>query len=31
MGFDSDSPLALDEVGKVGVAIDTIDDMRGLS
>jgi methylmalonyl-CoA mutase N-terminal domain/subunit len=30
MGFDSDSPLALDEVGKVGVAIDTIDDMRRL-
>ena len=30
MGFDSDSQLALDEVGKVGVAIDTIDDMRRL-
>ena len=30
MGFDSDSPVALDEVGKVGVAIDTIDDMRRL-
>jgi methylmalonyl-CoA mutase N-terminal domain/subunit len=30
MGFDSDSPLALDEVGKVGVAIDTIEDMRRL-
>ena len=30
MGLDSDSPLALDEVGKVGVAIDTIEDMRRL-
>jgi len=28
MGLDSDDPLALGEVGKVGVAIDTIDDMR---
>jgi methylmalonyl-CoA mutase N-terminal domain/subunit len=30
MGMDSDHPLAVDEVGKVGVAIDTIDDMREL-
>ncbi len=28
MGYDSDAPLAAGEVGKVGVAIDTIDDMR---
>lgn len=28
MGMDSDAPLALGEVGKVGVAIDSIDDMR---
>lgn len=28
MGMDSDAPLAADEVGKVGVAIDSIDDMR---
>jgi len=28
MGLDSDDPLALGEVGRVGVAIDTIDDMR---
>ncbi len=28
MGFDSDAPLANGEVGKVGVAIDSIDDMR---
>jgi methylmalonyl-CoA mutase N-terminal domain/subunit len=28
MGFDSDHPRALGEVGKVGVAIDSIDDMR---
>lgn len=28
MGFDSDAPLAHGEVGKVGVAIDSIDDMR---
>ncbi len=28
MGYDSDHPLAHGEVGKVGVAIDTIDDMR---
>ena len=30
MGLDSDNPLAAGEVGKVGVAIDTIDDMRVL-
>lgn len=30
MGYDSDAPLAHGEVGKVGVAIDTIDDMRTL-
>ena len=30
MGLDSDDPLALGEVGKVGVAIDTLDDMRRL-
>ena len=28
MGYDSDHPLASGEVGKVGVAIDSIDDMR---
>ncbi len=28
MGYDSDHPMAHGEVGKVGVAIDTIDDMR---
>src|SRR4051795_12459051 len=28
MGFDSDDPVASGEVGKVGVAIDSIDDMR---
>ena len=28
MGYDSDHPLAAGEVGKVGVAIDSIDDMR---
>jgi methylmalonyl-CoA mutase N-terminal domain/subunit len=28
MGIDSDDPRALGEVGRVGVAIDTIDDMR---
>ncbi len=28
MGYDSDDPMALGEVGRVGVAIDTIDDMR---
>ncbi len=30
MGYDSDHPRAEGEVGKVGVAIDTIDDMRTL-
>ncbi|HSR15577.1 MAG TPA: methylmalonyl-CoA mutase family protein [Gemmatimonadales bacterium] len=30
MGLDSDDPLAAGEVGKVGVAVDTIDDMRRL-
>ena len=30
MGLDSDSPRAAGEVGKVGVAIDTIEDMRTL-
>jgi methylmalonyl-CoA mutase, N-terminal domain len=30
MGYDSDSPQAHGEVGKVGVAIDSIDDMRTL-
>jgi len=30
MGLDSDAPLARGEVGKVGVAIDTIADMRAL-
>jgi methylmalonyl-CoA mutase N-terminal domain/subunit len=30
MGLDSDEPLASGEVGKVGVAIDTLDDMRRL-
>ncbi len=30
MGYDSDHPLALGEVGRVGVAIDSIDDMRVL-
>src|SRR5437762_10346493 len=30
MGMDSDAPLAHGEVGKVGVAIDSIDDMRVL-
>src|SRR5215212_10276782 len=30
MGYDSDAPLAHGEVGKVGVAIDSIDDMRTL-
>jgi methylmalonyl-CoA mutase N-terminal domain/subunit len=28
MGYDSDHPRALGEVGKVGVAIDSVDDMR---
>jgi methylmalonyl-CoA mutase, N-terminal domain len=31
MGYDSDDPLARGEVGKVGVAIATIDDMRILT
>lgn len=30
MGLDSDHPMAAGEVGKVGVAIDSIDDMRRL-
>ena len=30
MGYDSDAPLAHGEVGKVGVAIDSIEDMRML-
>ena len=30
MGLDSDDPMAAGEVGKVGVAIDSIDDMRRL-
>ncbi len=30
MGFDSDDPIARDEVGKVGVAIDSLNDMRTL-
>ena len=30
MGYDSDAPLASGEVGKVGVAIDSIDDMKVL-
>lgn len=30
MGLDSDEPMAAGEVGRVGVAIDTIDDMRAL-
>jgi methylmalonyl-CoA mutase N-terminal domain/subunit len=30
IGYDSDSPFALGEVGKVGVAVDTIDDMQRL-
>jgi methylmalonyl-CoA mutase, N-terminal domain len=30
MGYDSDHPAAAGEVGKVGVAIDSIDDMRVL-
>jgi methylmalonyl-CoA mutase N-terminal domain/subunit len=30
MGYDSDEAIAQGEVGKVGVAIDTIDDMRTL-
>jgi methylmalonyl-CoA mutase N-terminal domain/subunit len=30
MGYDSDAPQARGEVGKVGVAIDSVDDMRTL-
>jgi methylmalonyl-CoA mutase N-terminal domain/subunit len=30
MGYDSDAPVAHGEVGKVGVAIDSIEDMRAL-
>jgi methylmalonyl-CoA mutase N-terminal domain/subunit len=30
MGYDSDAPIARGEVGKVGVAIDSIEDMREL-
>ena len=30
MGFDSDAPQSLGEVGRVGVAIDSLDDMREL-
>jgi methylmalonyl-CoA mutase, N-terminal domain len=30
MGYDSDAPIAHGEVGKVGVAIDSIEDMRRL-
>ncbi len=30
MGYDSDSPVVHGEVGKVGVAIDSVDDMRVL-
>jgi methylmalonyl-CoA mutase N-terminal domain/subunit len=30
MGYDSDAPLAAGEVGKVGVAIDSLEDMRTL-
>ncbi len=30
MGYDSDDPLAAAEVGRVGVAIDALDDMRRL-
>ena len=30
MGYDSDNPIAHGEVGKVGVAIDSIEDMRVL-
>ena len=30
MGYDSDAPVAHGEVGKVGVAIDSVDDMRRL-
>ncbi|QBI20642.1 methylmalonyl-CoA mutase [Egibacter rhizosphaerae] len=30
MGYDSDAPVASGEVGKVGVAIDSVEDMRAL-
>src|SRR3954451_15371158 len=30
MGLDSDNPLSLGEVGRLGVAVDTLDDMREL-
>ena len=30
MGYDSDAPMAAGEVGRVGVAIDSLDDMRAL-
>src|SRR5882724_12577088 len=30
IGYDSDSPLALGEVGRVGVAIDSLEDMETL-
>ncbi|HEX6068741.1 MAG TPA: methylmalonyl-CoA mutase family protein, partial [Longimicrobiaceae bacterium] len=30
MGYDSDHPMAHGEVGRVGVAIDSLEDMRGL-
>ncbi len=30
MGYDSDHPIAMGEIGKVGVAIDTLDDMEQL-
>src|ERR1700739_476785 len=30
MGYDSDAPIAHGEVGKVGVAIECVDDMRTL-
>jgi methylmalonyl-CoA mutase N-terminal domain/subunit len=30
MGIDSDSPRALGEVGRVGVAVDTVEDMHAL-
>ncbi|MCK5406111.1 MAG: methylmalonyl-CoA mutase, partial [Candidatus Krumholzibacteria bacterium] len=30
MGYDSDDPMAAGEVGRVGVAVDTIDDMRAV-
>src|SRR5215204_7635539 len=30
LGRDSDDPLCMGEVGRTGVAIDTIDDMRGV-